>query len=98
MHATSYAFASESISRGYAEVSLPELLTSSIGGSSGELLRCIPLDPKPHSTSTSGLLSGPQWEHAATPASSSTSLVIRKPTVTAEVCFLSFINCLIYSI
>ncbi|VDL32687.1 unnamed protein product [Hymenolepis diminuta] len=90
---------SESVSRGYAEVYLPELLTSMAGGCSSELLRCITLDPKQHSSSTSGLMGGPggaglssagggAWDFASSPASSSTSLTIRKPTVTAEFHFM----------
>ncbi len=79
----------ESISRGYAEVYLPELLTSSIGGGcQSELLRCIPLEVKHHAQSTAGLVGGGvggKWEHSSTPTSSFTSLAIRKPTVTAEV-------------
>lgn len=81
----------ESISRGYAEVYLPELLTSSVGGCSSELLRCIPLDPKQHSSSTLGIAAsvggsgGGKWEFTSNPVSSSTSLTIRKPTITAEV-------------
>ncbi|KAM3172266.1 hypothetical protein ACTXT7_014907 [Hymenolepis weldensis] len=89
----------ESVSRGYAEVYLPELLTSMAGGCSSELLRCITLDPKQHSSSTSGLMGGPggaglssagggAWDFASSPASSSTSLTIRKPTVTAEFHFM----------
>ncbi|VDK34860.1 unnamed protein product [Taenia asiatica] len=84
----------ESISRGYAEVYLPELLTSSVGGCSSELLRCIPLDPKQHSSSTLGIAAsvggsgGGKWEYTSNPASSSTSLTIRKPTVTAEFHFM----------
>lgn len=95
---------SESVSRGYAEVYLPELLTSMAGGCSSELLRCITLDPKQHSSSTSGLMGGPSgaglssagggaWDFASSPASSSTSLTIRKPTVTAEVSLFTFFIC-----
>ncbi|KAM7537544.1 hypothetical protein Aperf_G00000063873 [Anoplocephala perfoliata] len=89
----------KSISRGYAEVYLPDLLTSMVGGGSSELLRCISLDPKQHSSSTSGLLGGPgsgpsggvgggAWEFVSSSASSSTSLTIRKPTVTVEFHFM----------
>eukprot|EP00108_Taenia_solium_P002837 TsM_000224700 transcript=TsM_000224700 gene=TsM_000224700 len=84
----------KSISRGYAEVYLPELLTSSVGGCSSELLRCIPLDPKQHSSSTLGIAAsvggsgGGKWEYTSNPVSSSTSLTIRKPTVTAEFHFM----------
>nr|CDS17802.1 C2 calcium lipid binding region CaLB [Echinococcus granulosus] len=84
----------KSISRGYAEVYLPELLTSSVRGCLSELLRCIPLDPKQHSSSTLGMAvgiggsGGGKWDHTSNPTSSSTSLTIRKPTVTAEFHFM----------
>nr|CDS34685.2 C2 calcium lipid binding region CaLB [Hymenolepis microstoma] len=89
----------KSISRGYAEVYLPDLLTSMAGGCSSELLRCITLDPKQHSSSTSGMMGGPSgaglnsagggaWDFASSPASSPISLAIRKPTVTAEFHFM----------
>ncbi|KAL5110343.1 Coronin-1B [Taenia crassiceps] len=84
----------KSISRGYAEVYLPELLTSSVRGCSSELLRCIPLDSKQHSSSTLGIAAsvggsgGGKWEYTSNSASSSTSLTIRRPTVTAEFHFM----------
>ncbi|VDM31263.1 unnamed protein product [Hydatigera taeniaeformis] len=84
----------KSISRGYAEVYLPELLTSSVGGCSSELLRCIPLDLKQHSSSTLGIAAnvggsgGGKWEYTSNSASSSALLAIRKPTITAEFHFM----------
>uniref|UniRef100_A0A5K3FMN9 C2 domain-containing protein n=1 Tax=Mesocestoides corti TaxID=53468 RepID=A0A5K3FMN9_MESCO len=83
----------KSISRGYAEIYLPELLTSSVGGCSTELLRCISLDSKQHSSTTglvgsAGVGGGGKWEHGSSPATSFTSLAIRKPTVTAEFHFM----------
>ncbi|VDO03879.1 unnamed protein product [Rodentolepis nana] len=91
----------KSISRGYAEVYLPDLLTSMAGGCSSELLRCITLDPKQHSSSTSGMMGGPSgaglnsagggaWDFVSSPTSSPISLAIRKPTVTAEVSLYKF--------
>ncbi|VDL89082.1 unnamed protein product [Schistocephalus solidus] len=71
----------ESISRGYAEIHLSDLLSSASGALGGtELMRCIPLEVKHQSSSSGG-----KWEHAQTPISSLASLTICKPSITAEV-------------
>ncbi|KAL7064140.1 hypothetical protein AAHC03_04730 [Spirometra sp. Aus1] len=74
----------KSISRGYAEIHLSDLLSSASGALGGtELMRCIPLEVKHQSSSVGG-----KWEHAQTPMSSLASLTICKPSITAEFHFM----------
>lgn len=74
----------KSISRGYAEIHLSDLLSSASGALGGtELMRCIPLEVKHQSSSSGG-----KWEHAQTPISSLASLTICKPSITAEFHFM----------